>query len=128
MEIMATACDTALNILAVVPEIKSKNRLGMAPLVHLLIHQSTLLRRNHKICYSTVARWHICKEPSKFNATFNKPIHIFVRCKHICIFACVAKGSTERNTPVFKSLHSGSTLFKCALTSSKVVFFFISLN
>ena len=78
MEIVAAAGNTALNILAVVPEIKGKDRLCMSPLVHLFIHSCPLLRAYHKIGNGARAGWHICKEPRKFNALINQPIHVFI--------------------------------------------------
>ena len=65
MEIVAAAGNTALHILAVVPEVQCKDGLGVAPLVHLLIHQRTLLRADHQLGYRAFAGGHIGKEPGK---------------------------------------------------------------
>lgn len=125
---MPAACDTALNIFAVVPKIKSKNGFCFAPFMHFLIHCGTLIGRNHKIRYGAVARGHICEEPSELNAMIDKPIHIFIRRKQVGVFACVAKRSAERNASVFKPFHSCGALFKCALAAAEIVFLFIAFN
>ena len=128
MEIVAAAGNTALHILAVVPEVQCKNGLGVAPLVHLLIHQRTLLRANHQLGYRAFAGGHIGKEPGKLNALVDEPVHILVRGQHIGVFAGVAQGGAKGHAPILQPLHGSRALLESAGAATEVVLLLVALN
>ena len=96
VQVIAATCDTALDVLAVIPEIQGKQGLGASEFADLVIHVLSLVRGGHELGDSVDTDRHIGKEPAKLTALFDHGVKIRLTADDISILTVVAGRKTKR--------------------------------
>ncbi len=120
VQIVAAACNTAINIFAVKEEIHGKEFFCFTELANLMIHEFTLLSRYHQIRRSIRANRHIGKEPCKQSILINQPIKELFIADCINILAGIAAGNTKREAMVAQNLHCMDDLLERAFSAAGI--------
>ncbi|MPM78853.1 hypothetical protein SDC9_125868 [bioreactor metagenome] len=105
MQIFSPAGDTALYILAVVPEIHGKQRLCLAEVTNLPVHEFSLLGSHHQVGNRIRTHRHIGKEPCEFYPFVNQEVEKLFAADYFGVIARIAKGSAKGQLFLFENLH-----------------------
>lgn len=95
VQVVTASCDTSLDVLAVIPEIQGKQRLGTPESADLMIHVLTLVRGGHELGHCVHAHGHVGKEPAKFTALFDHGVKIRLTADDIGILSVIAGGKAK---------------------------------
>ena len=95
MEIITSSGDTSPDILPVIPEIHSKDRLCLTEHTYLLVHEFPLFGSHHQFGYSIVTDRHISEIPNKSSPLVDHKIKIFRRPDDIDVFTMITSRHTE---------------------------------
>lgn len=95
VQVIASSCDTSLDVLAVVPEIQGKQGLGSPEAANLVIHVLPLVRGGHELGHSIHAHGHVGKKPAKLTALFDHCVKIRLTADDISILAVITGGKAK---------------------------------
>ena len=126
--VAASAGDAAADRVAVVPEVHRKERLGLAELVDLLIHELALLRSGDQLRHGCCADGHISEEPREFCAHVDHGIEIFLAADDLDILAGVAAGNAKEQLALLQARHGLDDLAIGALAAAEVGRFLKTLD
>ena len=128
VQVAASACDTAADILAVVLEIHCENRLGSADVADAVVHKFTLLRVWQQSRNRIVAHRHIVEVPDKLGSPLHHLIDEVVGTDRIQVLAGIAAGQTKRQMLFLEDCHCLNHLLIGSLTTTVIGRFLKALD
>lgn len=123
-----TTYSATLGVFTIIPGVGDGGKFYFTPFVRFLVRYNALVNEGRGVHCDTITHKRVYRRPDRLGTLVSGPVRVFVQEGRVNIFTYMTGKDAREGASIFGPFRDYNTLFGYTLTTTRVIFLFVTFG